>query len=85
MKSYVLIICLGLYEIIVCSLLHEEYTKRITTSRFSTEHADQLSFIRDIEYTGRIIVNTTRREGFVERFCLNHTGYIFRRRVRLDD
>lgn len=64
------------------------YTKKNTLNevprRFSVL-VDQLSFIRDIEYTGRIIVNITRREGFVERFGLNHTGYIFRRRRELEN
>ncbi|CAG2222110.1 FURIN [Mytilus edulis] len=82
MKFYELLICLQFYDIILCALIHEqEYTKQITPSSLRAEQIDQLKFINNVEYTGRIIVNTTRIEGFVERFCLNHAGYSFRRQV----
>ncbi|XP_076095778.1 proprotein convertase subtilisin/kexin type 6-like [Mytilus galloprovincialis] len=71
---------------ILCALIHkQEYTKQITPSSLRAEQIDQLKFINNVEYTGRIIVNTTRIEGFVERFCLNHAGYSFRRRFQIGD
>jgi len=33
------------------------------------------------DYIGRVVVNTTKPDGFIDRFTSNHPEYTFRQRV----
>ncbi|XP_052106655.1 proprotein convertase subtilisin/kexin type 6-like [Mytilus californianus] len=41
------------------------------------------TLVFDGEFTGRVIINTTNSEGFIDRFTKRHAGYIFQRRFQI--